>query len=399
MDKLGELVQNELNTHFLPLLSEFAPVQTPAFASYCTAYLNEKIGNKPLRAYFTKKVYEYLLAFSIKDDTKVLKAALQHDLFTVKLPFVFKVISVIQYLHNHILDEKYDTKAEHHNKVVEKLISSNILREVLFIYLERFLKPCFNEPEPYERLVQHLRQLLLYVDLGQYMDKAYNTYMQWKNPDFPEIPPMKNIWDETVEHCLRPFITQVQTEVSGKAEFIEGYFRRIYLSNVYFFRCISESILDLLPTDEQEKQNLIHFSIYYGYMLQVINDYADFAYSPDKEEQKSLRTSAKNTTDIFADLYNFNVTLPLIYHLNGGGRRIIESYLEGGIKKKKLLRLYPQQIMQEIILSGGIRACIRISRQLSASAQASLNEINHVTPFLLHMCEMAYKNKFYQIFK
>jgi geranylgeranyl pyrophosphate synthase len=399
MNETSFLLQNELNNYFIPVLAEFVPVQTSVFMAYCTNYLNKKISNKPLRAYFTRKVYEYILSISLKDDKTKFKTVFRYNALSVKLSLVFEVIIVIQYLHNHILDEKYDTKAEHHKMVVKKLISSNILRETLFIYLDRFLKPCFIELEPYENLVQRLRKLFLYVDLGQYMDKEYNTYKKWKDPNFPETTPVISIWDDEVEQCIRPFIKQVQDEVPGKAEFIEGYFRRVYLSNVYFFRCISESISDLLTSDEQERLNLTHFSIYYGYMLQVINDYADFAYSSDKEEREKLRTSAKNTTDIFADLYNFNVTLPLIYHLSGGGRQLIEGYLEGGRKRKKLLSLYPQQIMQEIIQSGSIHSSIRISRQLATSAKATLNKTNPVTPFLMDMCDIAYKNKFYQIFK
>lgn len=400
MDETGSLMLKELNEFFKPLLKKITRAKDdPAFEEFCLAYFTEKIGNKPLRAYFSRKIFEYLNSSQMASKPK--KKRLDISIFfTVKLPFIFEVIIIIQYLHNHILDEKYSTKIQHQDMVMQKLISSNILREALFAYMDIELVNYINEAEKIQYLTQQLRQLLLYVDIGQYLDKYCNTYNNWKSSTGFQFTAKETFWDDPVEHVIRPIIDQVQADVPGRDAFVEGYFRRIYLSNVYFFRCISEVVIHLLGQNKHsQKEKLVSFSINYGFMLQIINDYADFAYSPNQKEQETLATSAKKTTDLFSDLYNFNITLPLIYHLRSNGRRNIEAYLEGGRKRKKLLDVYPQQIMQEIIQSGGIRASIAISRQLSKSAQESLDEINLATPYLINMCDMAYKNKFYNIFK
>ena len=133
-------------------------------------------------------------------------------------------------------------------------------------------------------------------------------------------------------------------------------------------------------------------------MLQVINDYADFAYTDNKKEQKILKSTGKKTTDFFADLYNYNITLPLIYHLKERNNRKIETYLEGKKRSRTIIGLYPNQIKQEIYDSGAIHACVDISKMLSKSASMHLDADNPISPFLKDMCDIANDNKFYNVF-
>lgn len=366
------------------------------FEKYCLGYLQKKVSNKPLRAYFARKMYEYLtedqnrIQFQVYQDNEIL--------FLRKLPFVFEIVITIQYLDNQILDEKYDLKSQNHPKIVQNLISSNVLREVLFLYIDQEITPHFSDRRGVESLIQNLRRLLLWVDIGQYLDKEYNHYKRWK-AKIPNLVGCTPFFDDIVHRAIDETMNQVKFDVPDKSEFIEAYFRRIYLSNVYFFRCITEILLTMGNCNRPQQEHLLLFSTQYGFMLQIINDYSDFAYSEDKKIQKQLKTSGKKSTDFFADLYNFNVTLPLIYHLNKGARRKIEAYLEGGIKKKNILTHYPKQVMQEIDQSGAILNSILRSMELAESAKQCLDTNNPHSAFFANMCDMAIDNKFHQVFK
>lgn len=366
------------------------------FEKYCLDYLKEKLGNKPLRAYFARKLYEYLSWYP-RCKSAFKQCSKDEELFLRKIPFVFEAIIVIQYLHNHILDEKYDAKSNNHPKVVHKLISGNVLRELLFLYVEQEIVPHLSDSNKIA-VLQNIRRLLLWVDIGQYVDKEYNHYRCWKENSSQLIHPAP-FYDDIVHRSIKNIVQEVKMDVPGKEVFVEAYFRRIYLSNVYFFRCMAETLMCLGNYRGRQNKPLLIFSVQYGFMLQIINDYADFAYSEDEREQEYLKTAGKKTTDFFADLYNFNVTLPLLYHLQRGNKRKIESYLEGGKRKKKILTQYPKQIMQEISQSGAIQYSILKSKQLSKSAKMYLDEKNPNTAYFANMCDMAIDNKFFQMFK
>lgn len=365
------------------------------FKDYCLAYLEKKLRNKPLRAYFSLKIYEYL-----KHCFPLNKRIASDDalLYTNKLPFVFEVIITIQYLHNHILDEKMDTQPMNYSKINQNLIASNILRALLFRYMEQEIAPCIRDKKRFRFLQDKIRELFLVVDIGQYIDKNHNTYKSWKANKQESFD--DGLFDKLVQTCLGRVLKKVRKDVPDKKNFIQTYFYRIYCSNVYFFRCMTEIICGLLEVrNGPHFSDLKHFSTYYGFMLQVINDYADFAYSDNKKEQKILKSTGKKTTDFFADLYNHNITLPLIYHLKEKQNRKIELYLEGGKRSRRIIELYPNQVKKEIYDSGAIHACIDISKMLSKFASIHLDANNPISPFLKDMCDMANDNKFYNVFR
>lgn len=377
------------------LLIKYTFLSDTTFKDYCLGYLEKKLKSKPLRAYFSLKIYEYLKhCFPQNEDIKTYSASL----FSNKLPFVFEVIITIQYLHNHILDEKMDTTPMNYPKINQNLITSNILKELLFIYIEQEIAPCIQDEKRFQFLLNRIRELFIWVDVGQYIDKRHNNYKAWKANNQQGLD--NNFFDEVVKTCLEKILTKVNIDVPDKANFIHAYFYRIYCSNVYFFRCMTELITGLLEVQDSKPFNdLQHFSIHYGFMLQVINDYADFAYTDNKKEQKILKSTGKKTTDFFADLYNYNITLPLIYHLKERSNRKIETYLEGKKKSRTIIGLYPNQIKQEIYDSGAIHACVDISKMLSKSASIHLDTNNPISPFLKDMCDIANDNKFYNVFR
>jgi hypothetical protein len=388
---------------FKQLIQNLEVFEGAQLTEYCIEYLEIKQGgrkskNLPLRAYYARKQFEYFWFCAHPENPLPEKTTAANELFFRKIPFVFEVVITIQYLHNQILDEKLDTKVGNHPKINQRLIASNILRETLFCYIDKQVAPLIEHPAQIGILKTELSKLLLWVDVGQHIDKTFNHYDQWVKglPKF-QLNPL--YWDALVQETVGPYVSRVQQDIPSQIDFVSGYFQRIYLSNVYFFRSMTESIAALMGYAGAAYQPMQRFSILYGFMLQIINDYADFAYSDDKNEQEELKTAGKKTTDIFSDLYNFNVTFPLIYHLKDGRRGKIESYLEGGRRQKKILAQFPRQIKQEIILSGGIDAAIGMSRNLSKSASECLNAFNPVTPYFDHMCEIAMKNKFYKQFK
>ena len=420
------------------ILQEHIIFQDGELEKDCLDFLENKIGkekdegdnetkdkkerNKPLRAYFFRKMYEYLREYR-EAQSGFAKFPNAEALFTQKLPFVFEVVITIQYLHNQILDEKYDVKQFNHPQICQNLISSNILREFLFIYIKREIVPMLPNDSILKRIYMFVRilfggemldqknikfrkistavrNLFLLVDLGQHTDKRYNHYKRWKH-GLPKMAENVTVFDDVAQEAIADTIKKVQEANPGREDFILAYFKRVYLSNVYFFRCMTELIFDLVGcSNSRQFKNMQRFSIQYGYMLQIINDYADFSYINDKKEREDFaRTSAKSSDDFFSDLYNFNITLPLIYHLKEGNKRNIEAYLEGGRRQRKILTLYPEQIMQEIKKSGAIRASFRLSRILADLACDCLDPNNTASPYFKDMCAVAKFNKFYKIFK
>lgn len=410
MDESGEWMVAEVNI-LQKMLKRYEVFSDRKLSEYVLGYLREKSGNKPLRAYFCRKIYDYL-DYAMGQPGDAVYRAQKRQLFYVKLAFVFEIVIVIQYLHNHILDEKHEVRRHQYQKVNQNLIASNILRELLFLYLYQEVKPLLDSDAQIDTLHRHISKLLLVVDIGQRIDKDYNHYLRWVKPEgYPTLLPDRYLFKPFVQECLQTFMNQVIEEVpretekdqkayAGRVAFIGGYFQRTYLTNINFFECITMTAIYLMEYRGMEEESLRRYSIQYGTMLQIINDYADFAYTPDQDEQDILKTTGKKTTDVFADLYNFNITIPLIFHLlaEPHARRKIEAYLAGGKKKRKLLDNYPLQIMAEITQSGAIRKCIDLSRKLSDAAKTCLDTRNPITPYFINMCDMAKNNKFYQVF-
>lgn len=398
MEETARLISSELSVfnRILESLSVFE--DGTDLKKYCLDYLEEKLAapHKPLRAYFCRKLYEYLKQYP-EFRTGLSKINDPDRLFLQKLPFIFEVIVTIQYLHNHILDEKYGTKAENHPKIIKNLISSNVIRELLFQYIEEEVNIHFQDYEKMRFLSKSIRNLLNFVDIGQYTDKEYNSYENWRL-GVPKVRPDDFYYDDIVKKSIGKTIQDVREAVPDHAPFVNAYFARIYLSNVYFFRCVTETVTTLCEYRGKQYVNLLIFSTKYGFMLQIINDYADFAYVENKRELEYLKTAGKKTTDFFADLYNYNITLPLIFHLNKGYRRKIESYLEGGKKTKKILNQYTKQIMQEIRQSHAIEETINISKDLAKSAKDYLDTQNNQYKYFENMCDMAVDNKFIKLF-
>ena len=88
------------------------------------------------RPYYMKVLYDYIKQCMIneKQDVSHLETPRMKQLLEIELPFFAEAIITIQYLDNHILDEKNGIKEN--NKALKKImLSSNIMKDYLWEYI------------------------------------------------------------------------------------------------------------------------------------------------------------------------------------------------------------------------------------------------------------------------
>ncbi len=372
-----------------------------SLVEYLMPYFRKKVEGKPIRAYFTWKSFEYLMHYQTGEQ-EVSKA--QELLFSTHLPLVFELAMTIQYLHNQILDEKMDARSSNRRKVNKNLIESNLLREVLFTYVKKEIYPLLGTAK-HKFLKDRLRKLMINVDMGQRLEKEYGTFDAWKRDTvshpstlFPKMQADRWLGDEFCRSYMAHQVDGVLEGLKVGHSFTRVYFHRIYWTNAYFFRVIAEIAIEL--TDAKGTPlaaALQRFAIHYGFLAQILNDCVDFVHSDDPVELARLKATGKKNTDFMSDLHNFNITLPLIFHLQEDQRGKIEAYLTGTRKARKLLEQYPKQIMHEIVRSSAILKCTALNLTLAKAATADLDTHNPATPLLVNMCEIVNDNKYLRI--
>ena len=392
MKIIGQKVTKEI-PKLVSILEEYRFFEDKHLENFVLGYLRKKAGKKTVRSYSPWKFFDYLCYY--QPEARILD---KQGLFSQKLPLLFEMIITTQYLHNHMLDEKYNSTSDNHQKSWKNLISSNLLEGMVFSYLEKEINPLI-EAEQIAFLRNSILKLFMKVNIGQRIDKYSNSYKAWKE-GVSSFSSEKWLGDDFCRSLMIPHIEKIKEKLNKGSHFTDIYFHRIYLTSAYFFRVIADIITSFFPkVASDKKEKLVNFSILYGFMLQIINDYADFAYSHDEKEQKQLNTAGKTTTDLFADLYNFNITLPLIIHLQKEHNLTIEAYLNKGVKTKKTIHQNPLKIVNEIKASGGIEACISLSKNLAKAANSHLDKRNPASSYLTSMTDMANCNKFYKTFK
>ena len=273
--------------------------------------LNRKIKDRSLRAYFSCKVYQYLKKFSRSD-------RISEIFFIWQLPFILEVIISVQYYHNQILDAKGGINTR--EKVNDNLILGNLLKEHLYRYLEYTDLSDRNKL----KLIEHVRLIFEYVDIGQYVEKHCNTYESLKANDY------KNPFESKISEFIESnYIDESMDIIQGvypiKEEhhaFLACYLGRIYLTNAALFKISTQLICELLEIEEAKTLEVIRFAVFFGLMQQIVNDNCDFV--PSKYNDG---TKAKNNNDGLSDLRNRCITLPLLIHLQNCPNSAIERYL------------------------------------------------------------------------
>ena len=342
-----------------------------------------KVNSLPLRGYFSTKVVEY-----INEETSRTENPFLNDLLSSKLPFIIEVVITIQYYHNQILDGKGGVLTNERIKV--NLLKSNLLKDLLYNYIEN------SVPENITGLVfQYVNKMFRYTDIGQFIEKKYNTFGAYKDDD-KRIIPFKEILDKGVDLKVIDFLMEKAKErqlLNLDDEFLKLYFIRIYLVSATLFKLTSQLIFELLELETGSKltNNLEKFAEYYGVMLQLVNDNCDWV--PAKFKHKTV---AKGYNDAFCDLKNRNVTFPLFMYL--------ENHHGGGIKQfllreeRDIPNTLQEIFFQEIISTGAIKNGIKLGKLTGLKALSFLNKENSSWNIFEDMIMISHFNKYYYHF-
>lgn len=328
-----------------------------------------------LKAYVTRKIYDYLEQKSI--DTEV------NEIYAQVLPFVMEAIMTIQYYDNQILDRKAGVNTP--ELINNNLILGNLLRQNLLEYLEAVLPASF-----FEVIQRHLRLMLKIVDLGQLAEKQNNLYpnyrdkvygMQWNEK-------VLKFLDQEVIAEVKGIILNVAPELTGST-FLDWYLKRIFFSGAFIYPQTTRMILALLGKNARDQHELLHFFGLYGMMMQIINDVTDLVPS---EVSKDL--IAKHRTDAFSDLKTQNVTLPLLIHLENQKGGWVREKLEQNVSE--LTETDEMTILKELFSTACIEKTQKIGKAIANKARALLDSQNPHTFLFKDMCNIANFNQSYK---
>lgn len=342
--------------------------------------IRSRLSDTPLRAYFAQKIF--IIARDRLGRNKRHYRSHNEKLFTVKVPFVFELVITIQYLHNQILDKKngVDTleKASHN------LLVANFLKDSLYEYIEaefpKNLAPA---------LTKTVRNAFKMVDIGQIIEKKYNTYENFQLADLMETYHLSDTIESTIDFSgIKPFTEQLYKDLPRSYwEFTDLYLKRIYLTCAALFTSCTDFICSNLGVAKEDKKQLLQFATAYGMMRQIINDNADFVPSVF-----GLATLSKTAEDAFSDLKNRNITLPLIYHLSASPKGSIASWLKNGDLS---LDNSAEKGFAEVLLSDhSLFKSVQLSRLLATISERHLDGQTTAEQMLADTCQIAWWNKF-----
>lgn len=272
--------------------------------------LESKVDGRSLRAYYCFKLYEFLKG----------RSAVTHDasFFVKKLPFILEVIISIQYYHNQILDGKGGVIT--HSAINDNLILANLLKDHLYRYIDE------SVPENYRKLLaEQVRSIFECVDIGQYIEKHYNTYEAFISQEVPDELQNKinKLVKKTYIDEVAKTITNVYTIRKENISYLRTYLQRIYLTNAILFIKTADLVSDLLEVDKRLKNKMERFVAHFGLMQQIVNDNCDFVPS-----RYNNGTKAKSNKDALCDLKNKCITLPTLIHLQKCPNGAIAQYLK-----------------------------------------------------------------------
>ncbi len=345
--------------------------------------LVKRINGTPIRAYFVRKIYEEVRA-SHRRTRSPLVRRVEQCFFAAQLPLLFEGIITVQYLHNQILDRKCGVHSL--EKINDNLLRANLLKD----YLYEYVATCV--PASIERKVSAcLRRAFRYVDMGQQMEKQWNTYEHFiQHQAIPETVLPTELEDFIEMAELAPLRSALQRELPReKWEFLDLYLKRIYLTCGALFVLAVELITNLLNTPEATRLRLHRFAISYGMMRQLINDNADVVPSA-----VGLATHSKFPEDAFSDLRNRNITLPLILHLGEHPNGKIGQWLASSNGNARLTAQQEVAFVQELQTSFAIYQSIQFGKLLARLSLYHLSAEHAPAQMLADSCNIAEWNKF-----
>ncbi len=399
---MRDLRHEEMRQTSQTILAELQLLQQRAFHRNINDFVFDLVRRRmqgaPLRAYFVQKVFA--LGHSYKSwpfGTPKNRQQIQR-LGNVQLPFIFEMVISIQYLHNQILDKKANiVTAEDVNK---NLLAANLLKDLLYEYIDEQI------PAPWQTKVRkEVRLCFQLVDLGQAMEKEWNTFEAFQSNHLPETVFLgEKIEQELDLSVFDTLIHQLQMDIPrDKWEFAQLYLKRIYLTCGMLFVQATRLLNDIQAVPRQKSRSLEQFAACYGIMRQLVNDNAD--YIPSAFD---LTTKSKLSSDAFSDFRNRNVTLPLILHLSGlqPSRQIAKANNELGMRliqsaDTTLVPAQEEQLFEEMLASEALLKSMQYPKLLAAMCAAHLPNLSAewregqlASKLLLDSCDIVNWNKF-----
>lgn len=335
----------------------------------------DKLGSPTNRSYFIKKMAEYILSSQGR-----LSEWPQYEPLIVKLALCSEITISIQYYHNYV----FDAKAGVTNSLAirKAVIQANLLKSWFFTYIRVSFSP-YNLAE---KVAERVDEAFNYTDMGQYIEGSFNSYEAYLerrvDKSIPYFQKDKNIDWAVIDHCIK--IVKKHAKFSDfEISFLRSYFLRLYLVGSVLYRSYTVLLLDLLNECKENKQRLKKFAVYYGIMLQIVNDNSDFV--PGYMQQD---TKAKCQQDMQSDIRNKNITLPLILylHFNPSEQTLIKKYLNSFKTKKYSERR--ETLIFEHIYPVLTEYAIPIGKTVASAA-------DNLAP--LELTSIARSNRFYQI--
>ncbi len=259
-----------------------------------------KLSNIGIRGYFVRKMYDYIIAESIMKGLAV-RSNLPLKWFEISLPLLAEMIISLQYYHNQILDRKGGIVT--HAAISNNLIAGNLFRSTINYYIEKNFK---IDELSREKVRNTVDTILTHVDIGQYLDKNWGNYECLIHG----LPQNASLGDRINSVILEDVIEDIWEEIKShgisdsKEQFTKMYLRRIYLCNGSLFILFNRLLCDLLEY-KGDLLEIERFCAYLAIPLQIMNDNIDFL--PPK-------TVAKGENDVYSDLKNHTMSLPLIFY-------------------------------------------------------------------------------------
>ena len=212
---------------------------------------------------------------------------------------------VVQYLDNQILDSKGGVNT--HEKINRNLLAGNLFRTFLRRNFVSEKTPGLSAAEK-SRLTACLDDMFESVDVGQCLEKRYGRYEDFisKLPEEEKIK-VGYLEDEIPYAMLDEIWQEIRKDGMPRPHerFVRLYLKRVYLCNASLFVLSAKLVMDLLGYHGQERQNILAFAAHYGMVIQFVNDNNDYLPEPTVE---------KIAEDVFSDIKNETMALPLIYY-------------------------------------------------------------------------------------
>jgi geranylgeranyl pyrophosphate synthase len=340
------------------------------------------------RPYYIKVLFDYIKDCMKAEDMSVahLERERMKNLYEVELPFIAETIIIIQYLDNHILDNKFGI-SENDKKLKETLISGNLLKEHLWEYIDEL---------PYSSRLKrtirkYVRKIFVYVDYGQKIEMDWNRYHILKD----EIKATESPFGEECEKFIdftpmQEVIDFIYSEIDEQYHhYLENYLKRIYLTTGALFILLGELLLELTQYHGKEESNIKGFVRCYGLLSQIVNDNCDVVPS-----YLDVTTNSKIIQDAFSDLKNKNVTLPLLFHIDDNleHNTVIELIKTDN---SKITKEQEETIFEEIKDRETIYKSISIGRLFAEKAKTYINKNITTSNSILNILSIAGWNKFY----